>query len=242
MIKIFSSVQEINQDAASRFVRAAHDAITTKGSFTVALTGGSSPQGLYKLLSEQDYQQQVDWSKVIVFWGDERWVPLDNDLSNAKMSFETLLHHVPIPAENVHPMYQEGVAPEAFAHAYETLLNEKLGADGVFDLILLGMGNDGHTASLFPGTSVLDEQDKWVSAYYLEAQEMYRVTLTAPILNRARQVLVIAFGQGKAEALKQVLEGEFNPARYPAQLLQHRGEGLVYLVDKEAAKFLDGKN
>ncbi|SDJ10631.1 6-phosphogluconolactonase [Chryseobacterium jejuense] len=240
MLNILSSTEEIFKEAAKLFVTAANEAIDQKGSFTVALTGGSSPEGLYRLLSEDQYKNQIDWSKVLVFWGDERWVPLDNELSNAKMSQETLLKNVPVLPSHVFPMFKEGVDPEYFASAYSTLLKEKLGDDGVMDLILLGMGGDGHTASLFPGTAVLDEKEKWVAAYYLDAQQMYRVTLTAPFLNKARKIIVLTFGDAKAEALKEVLKGAYNPSLYPSQLLAPTQGELLFLVDEKAAKYLNG--
>ncbi|MGE8556661.1 MAG: 6-phosphogluconolactonase [Chryseobacterium jejuense] len=240
MLNILSSTEEIFKEAARLFVTAANEAIDQKGYFTVALTGGSSPEGLYRLLSEDQYKNQIDWNKVLVFWGDERWVPLDNELSNAKMSQETLLKNVPVLPSHVFPMFKEGVEPEDFATAYNALLKEKLGDDGVMDLILLGMGGDGHTASLFPGTAVLDEKENWVAAYYLDAQQMYRITLTAPFLNKARKIIVLTFGDAKAEALKEVLKGTYNPSLYPSQLLNPVQGELLFLVDEKAAKYLDG--
>lgn len=240
MLNILPSTEEIFKEAAHLFVTAANEAIDQKGYFTVALTGGSSPEGLYKLLSEDQYKKQIDWTKVLVFWGDERWVPLDNDLSNAKMSKESLLNNVPVLSSNVFPMFEEGVEPEDFASSYNTLLKEKLGDQGVMDLILLGMGGDGHTASLFPGTAVLDEKEKWVAAYYLEAQQIYRVTLTAPFLNKAKKIIVLTFGDAKADALKEVLKGVYNPSAYPSQLLNPADGELLFLVDEKAAKYLNG--
>lgn len=240
MLNILPSTEEIFKEAAQVFMTAANEAINQKGYFTVALTGGSSPEGLYRLLSEDQYKEQIDWSKVLVFWGDERWVSLDHELSNAKMSYESLLKNVPVLSANVFPMYEDGMEPEVFASKYNELLKEKLGNDGVMDLILLGMGGDGHTASLFPGTAVLEEKEKWVSAYYLDAQQMYRVTLTAPFINKARRILVMAFGEAKAEALKQVLKGAYNPSLYPAQLLAPLHGELLFMVDEKAAEYLKG--
>ncbi|WP_312825757.1 6-phosphogluconolactonase [Epilithonimonas sp.] len=242
MLNIQSSTEEIFKTAAQLFVAAACDAIDQKGFFTVALTGGSSPEGLYKLLSEDQYKNQIDWTKVLVFWGDERWVPLDNELSNAKMSQETLLQNVPVLSSNVFPMYADGVKPEDFASTYNTLLHEKLGDDGIMDFILLGMGSDGHTASLFPGTAVLEEKEKWVAAYYLDAQQMYRITLTAPFLNKAKKIIVLTFGDAKADALKEVLEGDYNPSLYPSQLLKPTIGELLFLVDEKAAKYLSNND
>lgn len=235
MIQIYNNTEEINSTAADLFAEAAKKAIAKKGKFTAVLTGGSSPAGIYKLLASDDYKAKIDWSKVFIFWGDERWVPLNDDLSNAKMSYETLLSHVPIPSENIFEMYKDGNTPEDYAVIYEQTIRKVLGDEGKFDLILLGMGDDGHTASLFPGQAVLDEQNKWVAAYYLEPQKMHRITLTAPLINKAEKIIVIAFGEKKAHALKEVTTGAYNPSTYPMQLIKPVSGELLFLVDKSAA-------
>lgn len=235
MIQIYNTTEEINVKAATIFTEAAQKAIAEKGQFTAVLTGGSSPAGIYKLLASDAYKTKIDWSKVIIFWGDERWVPLNDDLSNAKMSYATLLNHVPIPSENIFEMYQDGVTPKDYAITYEQAIRKILGEEGKFDLILLGMGDDGHTASLFPGQAVLEEQNKWVDAYYLEPQKMHRITLTAPLINKAEKIIVIAFGEKKAHALKEVTTGDYNPSMYPMQLIKPVSGQILFLVDKSAA-------
>lgn len=235
MIQIYNNTEEINTKAADIFVESAQKAIAQKGKFTAVLTGGSSPAGIYKLLASDDYKTKIDWSKVYIFWGDERWVPLNDDLSNAKMSYSTLLSHVPIPSENIFEMYADGVTPEEYAVTYEQSIRKVLGDEGKFDLILLGMGDDGHTASLFPGQEVLSEQTKWVDAYYLAPQSMHRITLTAPLINKAEKIIVVAFGEKKAPALKEVTTGVYNPALYPMQLIKPVSGELLFLVDKSAA-------
>ena len=235
MIQIYNTTEEINITAADLFVAAAQKAIAEKGKFTAVLTGGSSPAGIYKLLASDAYKTKIDWSKVFIFWGDERWVPLNDDLSNAKMSYATLLSHVAIPSENIFEMYKDGVTPEDFAVTYEQSIRNVLGDEGKFDLILLGMGDDGHTASLFPGQAILEEQNKWVAAYYLEPQKMFRITLTAALINKAEKIVVVAFGDKKAPALKEVTKGEYNPSLYPMQLIKPVSGELLFLVDKSAA-------
>jgi len=235
MIQIYNNTEEINTTAADIFVTAAQKAIAEKDKFTVVLTGGSSPAGIYKLLASDAYKNKIDWSKVFVFWGDERWVPLSDDLSNAKMSYASLLSHVPVPKENIFEMYKDGVTPEDYAVSYEQSIRKVLGDEGKFDLILLGMGDDGHTASLFPGQEVLQEQTKWVDAYYLEPQKMHRITLTAPLINKAEKIVVVAFGEKKAHALKEVTTGNYNPETYPMQLIKPVSGELLFLVDKSAA-------
>lgn len=238
VIQIFDDTQQLTEAAASLFVDAARKAIDEKGKFTVALTGGSSPIALHKLLATAAYQQLIDWQKVFVFWGDERWVPLEDERSNTKMAFETLLDHVPIPKDHIYLMYSAEKSPTEYAVQYEADIRAIVGDDGAFDLILLGMGDDGHTASLFPHTAVLAEQTKWVDAYYLEPQSMYRITLTAPLINQAKHIAVLTFGDKKAKALYEVTEGERNPQQYPSQLLDPINGKLAFLVDKAAASQL----
>ena len=235
MIQIYNNTEEINTKAAELFIASAQKAIAEKGKFTAVLTGGTSPAGIYKLLASDDYKNKIDWNKVFIFWGDERWVPLTDDLSNAKMSYAALLSHVPIPSENIFEMYAANVTPEDFAVTYEQSIRNVLGNEGKFDLILLGMGDDGHTASLFPGQAVLEEQNKWVAAYYLEPQKMHRITLTAPLINKAEKIIVVAFGEKKAAALKEVTTGDYNPAVYPMQLIKPVSGELLFLVDSNAA-------
>jgi len=235
MVQIYNNTDEINTKAADLFVESAQKAIAANGKFTAVLTGGSSPAGIYKLLASDAYKNKIDWSKVYIFWGDERWVPLNDDLSNAKMSYSTLLSHVPIPQKNIFEMYKDGFTPEEYAAEYEKSIRTVLGEEGKFDLILLGMGDDGHTASLFPGEAVLEEQTKWVDAYYLAPQKMYRITLTAPIINKAEKIVVVAFGEKKINALKEVTTGEYNPTLYPMQLIKPVSGKLLFLVDKVAA-------
>ena len=235
MVTIFNDKTEITSHAADIFVTSAQNAIQQHGRFVVALTGGSSPVAIYKLLATPEYKAKIDWDKVFVFWGDERWVTLDDDLSNAKMSAQNLLNHVPIPKGNIFPMYKDGVTPQDYAVAYEQSIKQVAGENGIFDLILLGMGDDGHTASLFPGEAVLKEQYKWVAAYYLEPQSMYRITLTAPLINKAKQIVVITFGENKAHALHEVLHGDYNPEKYPTQLIKPVNGELLFLTDKAAA-------
>jgi 6-phosphogluconolactonase len=238
MVQVFDNIQALSQKAALLFVEAAQEAIRARGRFTVALTGGSSPVQLYELLTKAPYKDQLPWQDTYVFWGDERWVPLTDEQSNARMAFDALLNKVPVPKEQIFPMWGES-EPDAFARHYEELLHKQLGpGEPAFDLVLLGMGEDGHTASLFPGTDVLHEKERLVEAYYLPGQDMYRITLTAPLINRARQVVFLAFGEKKAKALAEVLKGEPDPEMYPAQLIQPEKREPQWLVDTAAARLL----
>jgi 6-phosphogluconolactonase len=238
MITVFNDTAELSRSAAELFVQTAREAVQQHGRFTVALTGGSSPVQLYRLLAQSPYREQVPWEQTYIFWGDERWVPLTDERSNAKMALDTFLRQVPVPEGQIYPMWGEG-EPEEFAHYYEQLLQKHFHQQlPRFDLILLGMGDDGHTASLFPGTEVLRETSRWVRAYYLTPQSMYRITLTAPLINQAQKIVFLTFGANKAPALYEVLEGNRNPEQYPSQLIQPQQGEVHWLVDEAAASRL----
>jgi len=243
MIRIFKNEQELSVAAADLFVAAAESAVARCGKFTVALTGGSSPKNLYSLLKSDAYKHRIDWKKVFVFWGDERWVPIEDGLSNAGMAKKILLNETGIPENQIFPMWKPDTKPEERAEAYEQLLRDHLDSSGSFDLILSGMGDDGHTASLFPGTEVLKEQSKWVAAYYLEPQQMFRITLTAPLINKAKENIVLVFGSNKANAFYEVIEGKRQPEKYPSQLLAPSAGGqLIWLADEAASQKLSAEN
>jgi 6-phosphogluconolactonase len=235
MIHIFKNKQEAAKASAGLLIRAAKDAVGREGRFSIALTGGSSPKELYQLLATEPYRSQVPWEKTHIFWGDERSVPHDDEQNNARMSFKLLLDHVPVPAHQIHRMSGE-LPPAEAAWQYEEILKKYFG-DQVpqFDLILLGMGDDGHTASLFPGTPVLGEKDRWVAELFLKQQDMYRITLTAPLINKARQIVFQVFGENKAGVLKQVLEGPTQPEKLPSQLIKPGNGELHWFLDEAAA-------
>ena len=238
MMTVFNDTAALSQAAAELFVQTAREAVDRNGRFTVALTGGSSPVGMYRLLAQAPYRDQVPWQQTYIFWGDERWVPLTDERSNAKMAQDTFLNQVPVPQDQVYPMWGAG-EPEEFALHYEQVLQKHFHQQApAFDLILLGMGDDGHTASLFPGTEVLNETSRWVWAYYLAPQSMYRITLTAPLINQARKILFLTFGPNKAPALHEVREGARNPNKYPSQLIQPQSGEVLWFVDEAAASRL----
>lgn len=232
-ITVFDDLEKLYKKAADAFVDLSKKSIQKKDRFVVALSGGSSPKAIFKLLATPEYKEKIEWNKVYFFWVDERWVPLNDDKSNFRMTDEALLSKVTVVQSHIFPMYAEGITPEDYAKAYEQQIRTVLGDEGVFDFILLGMGDDGHTASLFPGEDVLNEKEKWVSAYYLKPQEMFRITLTAPIINNAENILVIAFGESKKHALNEVLNGEYNPSLYPMQLIEKKN-GFQFFTDEKA--------
>jgi 6-phosphogluconolactonase len=243
MIRIYDDYESMSRAAAQLFVERATTAVHDRDRFTVALSGGHTPQRTYELLaqpplSNSNPRGQVPWQQVHVFWGDERCVPLDDAQSNARMTRQALLDHVPIPEAQVHPI-RCAQHPDQAAEDYAALLREHLGSSPRFDLVLLGLGENGHTASLFPGTAVLEERVRWTAAVYVAEQDMWRVTLTAPLINRAAAIAFLVSGAGKAEVVQRVLEGPREPQHLPAQLIQPVNGIMYYLLDAEAASKLD---
>jgi 6-phosphogluconolactonase len=202
--------------------------------FTFVLSGGSTPKILYKLLASSPYLETIPWQKIHFFWGDERVVPYEDDRNNAKMAYDELLSKTSALPENIHIMRTD-IDPVASAEEYEKILNNYFaGQPTTFDLVLLGMGDDGHTLSLFPGTEVIDETSKWATAFFLDSQDIYRITLTAPIVNKAATVVFLAAGASKASVLKKVLEGERDIHQYPSQIIQPSKGRLHWFVDEAA--------
>lgn len=240
MMHIFSKADELNEALAQFILSTAKDAVAATGRFTFALTGGSSPKKLYELLTTPPYKNELPWENTYIFWGDERFVPQDDDRYNAKMAYEILLNHVPVPKNQIYPMpYSASIPPEEVARQYENLLRKHFSTSAPeFDLILLGMGDDGHTASLFPYTPVLEEKDRWVSEAYHTGQQMYRITLTAPLLNKAKNIAFLLFGENKAQVLHQVLEGDYQPEHLPTQLIKPVSGKVHWFIDEKAASKL----
>ena len=224
--------------AAEMFAEQARRAVPVCGRFSVALAGGNTPQRMYELLAEEPHRSGIDWSGVHVFWGDERCVPPHDARSNYYMTRTALLDHVPIPAGNVHRIRGE-LHPADGARDYETVLAQHFGTEPArFDLVLLGLGTNGHTASLFPGTSVLRERTRRAAEVYVAELDMWRVTLTAPVLNAAAVVAFLVSGADKADILREVIIGPREPDRLPAQLVQPAASEARWLVDRAAASRL----
>jgi len=234
-IHVSADVKELSSRVAELLQDDIRHKLQEKDRYTLVLSGGSTPKLLYQILAQEPYRSSIPWEKIHFFWGDERYVPFDDDRNNAKMAYEELLDKVPVVKENIHVM-DTGLSPEASAQQYEQVLNSYFGTEGeTFDLVLLGMGDDGHTLSLFPGKPIIHEKDKAVSSFYLDAQSMYRITLTAPVVNRAAKVVFMAAGKNKAQVLKQVLQGEKNLDLYPSQIIQPVTGELHWFVDQDAA-------
>jgi 6-phosphogluconolactonase len=234
------------QDAAKRVVAIAEEAVARCGRFTVALAGGSTPKRLYSLLATEPYRTCLPWRKTHLFWGDERAVPPEHPDSNFGIARATLLSRVPIPANQVHRMQAERADLDAAASEYAAEIARTFTAQPpdeppAFNLILLGLGTDGHTASLFPYTQALQERRRWVAPNYVPTLQANRLTLTTPILNRAAMILFLVSGADKAAVLQTVLEGPPDPERLPAQLIRPVAGRLVWLVDQAAASRLGDK-
>lgn len=232
-IRVVKDATEIARDAAEFVVEAAEEAIALSGRFTIALAGGRTPKALYELLASDEFAEKIDWSNVEIYFGDERTVPPDHPDSNYRMAKEALLDHVMIPRTNVHRMKGE-MDPEAAAIEYGKMLNDRFGEDGGLDLVLLGMGDDGHTASLFPGTEALKETKHRCVANFVPKLNTWRITLTAPFLNRSREVLVMVEGAAKAARVQEVIEGPEDPGRLPIQMIAARNK-YFWLMDVGAA-------
>ena len=232
-IHVFESPRELARAAAQVFVEEAAKSVQEKGSFAVALAGGSTPKALYESLATA-YKDALDWKGVHVFFGDERTVPPDHEGSNYRMAYETLLSRVSVGS--VHRMRGE-LDPREAAALYEEELRTFFGGVPRFDLVLLGIGEDGHTASLFPGTPALDVTDHFVVENPVEKLDTVRLTLTVPALNEAKRIIFLVAGEGKAEALEEILEGDANPHEYPAKLVRLDGR-TASLVARAAVRLL----
>jgi 6-phosphogluconolactonase len=205
----------------------------------VALAGGHTPEHTYQILSQPPFRDQVPWAKVHVFWSDERCVPLDDPRSNAHMAHQALLDRVPIPPGQIHPICGNQ-NPQQVAEEYESLLRDFFaGRSPCFDLVLLGLGENGHTASIFPGTPAVDEeQGRWVIAVFVAEQAMWRVTMTPLLINQATMVTFLVAGTAKARIMQRVLDGPFEPHDLPAQLIQPVSGSLDWIVDEKACREL----
>ena len=235
MIRIFDDPEALSLGAAEFFADTARDAVAARGRFSVALSGGSTPRRTYEMLARPSFQGRVDWARTHVFWGDERCVDPEDPRSNARLATEALLRHVAVPAGQVHPMDCLPDPREA-ARRYEALLqNFFTGGEPRFDLILLGLGENGHTASMFPGAAALAEAERWVAEVYVADQDLHRLTLTATFINRAATVAFLVAGAAKAAVVREVITGPRNPLRLPAQLIRPEPGKLHWLLDKAAA-------
>lgn len=234
-LRVLPDVEALYRAAADEFISAAKRAVAASGRFCVALSGGNTPRGVYSLLATE--RASLPWNKIFVFFGDERCVPPDHPDSNYRMANEALLSRVPLPKENVFRVEAES-APEVAAQRYEDRLREFFGlAAGAFprfDLIFLGMGEDGHTASLFPGSAALNERSRMVVANWVEKFKSYRITFTFPVLNNAQEICFLVAGGEKAPVIRDIFQLG-NAAKYPAGRVRPESGRLVWMVDRGAS-------
>jgi 6-phosphogluconolactonase len=209
--------------------------------FSLVLSGGETPKLLYRKLASMEFKDRIEWKRILIYWGDERAVPFTDERNNAKMAFDFLINYIDIPAGQVH-MMRTDIEPNFSAIEYEKLLHQQFSSTPVsFDLVLLGMGDDGHTLSLFPGSPVMDDHERWVSSVYKEDLQMYRITLMPDIVNRASKIAFMVDGPKKSKVLQQVLEGEYHPERFPAQIINPKEGELHWFLDEAAAKDLHNR-
>jgi 6-phosphogluconolactonase len=239
-LNIYADADRLQQACAEHIIALAHAAIDQRGSFHIALSGGSTPRALYALLATPACAEQLDWPHIHVYFGDERAVPDDHPDSNYRMARAALLDHVSLPADNIHPMSPHPETIQQSAAAYSQLLLDKLphspGGLPQFDLVLLGLGTDGHTASLFPDTEVLGEQHALVAPVYVEKLGSWRLTLTYPVINAARELLFLVAGQDKATIVRQLFSGQ--PPDVPSAGIRPTGT-VHWMLDEAAAKGLE---
>jgi len=234
-LEVFLTIDDLNIAAAKFIVDMANKAITEKGKFVISFSGGQTPVKLYSILAKSPFGEQIEWGKTFIFWGDERCVPLEDERNNAHQAKIKLLDKVNIPGSNIHPIQVNLTPPEA-ANKYEKEIKDFFGDEPLqFDLVLLGLGENGHTASLFPQAKILHEQAEGVREVYVEEEKMSRITMTAPLINQAHHILFLVAGKNKAEILETVMWAPYQPEKYPAQLIKPVHGDLRWFADNAAA-------
>ncbi|HMG67649.1 MAG TPA: 6-phosphogluconolactonase [Chitinophagaceae bacterium] len=257
-LNISNNPEELSWRVAEWMVGCIQETLQKQDRFTIALSGGNTPKKLNLLLASDEFKDTIDWEKCHVFWGDERYVPFSDDRNNAKMAFDTLLDHVPVPKSQIHIMRTD-IDPELSAKEYEKILKiyfpetasiELRAASELttynlppttattFDLILLGLGDNAHTLSLFPGEAIIHEKNSWVKAVFVKEINMERITLTAPVVNCSSRIAFIVSGKDKADAVSHVLSNDYSPDQYPAQVIKPVNGELYWFLDEAAATSL----
>lgn len=237
-ISVFKSKTALANAAAELMIEIAEKAIKKYGKFSLVLSGGSTPENLFSLLATPDYRDKIDWKNTFIFWGDERFVPENDDLNNSYKAKNLLLDHLTIPSKNIFPI-PVNISPDLAAKKYEITIQKFFGKETPrFDLIFLGLGEDGHTASLFPGSDIVFEKNKLIREVYVADQKMYRITMTAVLINKANNIVFLVEGKNKAAILNTVLNAPRNPEKFPAQIIHADAGYLYWYVDEKAAALL----
>ena len=240
-VRLFDDGDALFDGAARRWIELCSEAVELRGGFHVALSGGTTPKGLYERLALPAFREQVDWARVHIYFGDERRVAPDHADSNYRMAKEALLQHVSIPATQIHRLMAESDDLETTAEGYAQLLQGQLSAAGdgavCFDLVMLGMGPDGHVASLFPHTPVLSERRRLVAPVHVTQLDTWRLTITLPVVNNARHVMLLVAGSNKAPIMGEIMSDYRGHPRYPVEMIEPHAR-LEWFVDRDAAPFL----
>lgn len=239
-MQVYRDPQVLAEAVADFFVTIGTLAMADRGAFHVALSGGNTPRAAYELLAAQPLREALSWSDIFIYFGDERCVPPDDEQSNYRMAQKAFLDSVGIPPANVHRIRGE-IDPGLAANEYATILRTDLGDPPIFDLVMLGLGPDGHTASLFPGSPPDEHEEVLVRAVYAKSQMMWRVSITPRVINAARNVMFAVEGTEKAQILADVYQGPVDPVKYPAQIVHPHSGRLVWLVDERASDMLKAK-
>jgi len=237
-LNVFSNTEALYKAFADFFVKCAQEAINTNNRFTVALSGGSSPKKLYELLASEAYRKQIDWTKVYFFFGDERYVEHTHPDSNYLMAKNAFLDALNISEDQVCKV-DTSLDPESAALYYERFICNFFGEETCFDLVILGLGDDAHTASLFPGTPIIWVDEELVKEVYLEDKKVFRISMTASLINKAKHIAFMTFGANKADAMKAVFDAPKDVAKYPAQLIHPINGDLQWFVDEAAVSKLN---
>ena len=230
---IWENAEKLCLAAAHYFVKICSESIADRGVFTVALSGGSTPKRLYEILATPAFARNIDWKKVLLFWGDERFVPHTHKDNNYKMVKEALLDKIKIPQKNIFPVPTTGW-PQDCAQQYEVIVKQALGKNTSFDLTLLGLGDDGHTASLFPATKILGENKKLVKEVWVDEKQTWRISFTYPLINRSREIMFLVTGKSKAAIVKKVLFARKLKTPYPVQGIDPRKGKIIWMLDEAA--------
>lgn len=238
-LHIFKNKEVLSDELASWMCDIIEEGLKNQEFFTLVLSGGDTPKLLYKKLASEEYRDKINWKRIHIFWGDERVVPFNDDRNNAKMAFDLLIDHIDIPSTQVH-IIRTDIEPNFAVDQYRKILHTFFDhTSQSFDLVLLGMGDDGHTLSLFPDSPIIEEHINWVNAVFSKKQEMYRISLMPLLVNKASRIAFMVDGEKKAKVLKQVLEGNYNPTKFPAQIIKPAEGELHWFLDEAAAKNLN---
>ena len=241
-LHIYKDRETVSKELAEWICNVIAESLKNQEFFSLVLSGGETPKLLYKHLASEEFRNKINWKRIHIFWGDERVVPFTDERNNAGVAYQLLIDHLDIPSAQVH-IIRTDIEPNFAVDEYRKLLHTHFDHTfQSFDLVLLGMGDDGHTLSLFPDSPLIEEHNNWVNAIYSKKQGMYRISLMPLLINRAAKIAFLVEGEKKAAVLKEVLEGKNNPTKYPAQIIKPLNGDLHWFLDEGAAKDLNNKD